>query len=484
MWGEKLILGFRLFMNRLKTLSLVGAIAILGIGALELKAIAARLTNWRFDPTLNQLEITLDEGTTPRYFLLAQPPRIVLDLPNTQVGMVETQQSYSGSIRQIRVSQFEAGVTRIVLDLAPEVVLAPEQVQLQVESGNRWILRPLIAGVLAPEAVAPTRGRVSPSLPPAIFPGNQKLGVVSVPPLNNSSTLTNLATPTVPPARISTNNQVSVSVPPLSGAIAAAPPVPVRESQSSSVTRVVEFGQPLPMEENPTQALARRTRVAPALPSLEAGASMPMPTLAAPTAPVPPTAASPTVVVPPLSAAATVVPAPSSSKSAPIQAPNVASLNPDVLLPSGTPLSLRYPGDKVLTLRDGVSRQEVLLLEEEIRDRTGKLIAPVGTQVIGRFEIDRRGTRFITQAISLGGRNFPLLAQSDSLDGNRQVSQNRVVRNSAIGALALILLGGFSGVGLLGGAAAGAATTYLTAPQTAIIQPNQILQVQLSEDWR
>lgn len=476
-------------MNRLKTLSLVGVMTILGIGALELKAIAARLTNWRFDPTLNQLEITLDEGTTPRYFLLAQPPRIVLDLPNTQVGMVETQQSYSGSIRQIRVSQFEAGVTRIVLDLSPEVVLAPEQVQLQVESGNRWILRPLIAGVLAPEAVASTRGRVSPSLPPAIFPGNQTPGVVSVPPLNNSSTLTNLATPTVPPARISTNNQVSVSVPPLSGEIAAAPPVPVRESQSSSVTRVVEFGQPLPMEENPTQALARRTRVAPALPSLEAGASVPMPipaapTTAAPTPAIPTTTGSPMVVVPPLSAGATVVPDPSRSKSAPIQAPNVASLNPDVLLPSGTPLSLRYPGDKVLTLRDGVSRQEVLLLEEEIRDRTGKLIAPVGTQVIGRFEIDRRGTRFITQAISLGGRNFPLLAQSDSLDGNRQVSQNRVVRNSAIGALALILLGGFSGVGLLGGAAAGAATTYLTAPQTAIIQPNQILQVQLSEDWR
>ncbi|MBD1879339.1 AMIN domain-containing protein [Coleofasciculus sp. FACHB-T130] len=481
MWGEKLILGFRLSMSRLKTLSLVGAIAIIGSG-MELKAIAARLTNWRFDPALNQLEITLDEGTTPRYFLLAQPSRIVLDLPNTQVGMVETQQSYSGPIRQIRVSQFEAGITRIVLDLAPEVVLSPQQVQLQVEPGNRWVLRPLIANVLAPEAVPPSRSGVSPSLPPPIFPENPTPGVVSVPSLTNSSTLPNLAPPTVPPGRIATNNPVLVSVPALSGAIATAPPVTVRQPQSSSATRVVEFGQPLPMEENSSQVSARRTRVAP-VPSLEAGASVPMSIPATPTIAAPRTTASPMVVVPPLPKTATVVPDPSSSTSAPIQAPT-ASLNPDILLPSGTPLSLRYPGDKVLTLRDGVSRQEVLLLEEEIRDRTGKLIAPVGTQVIGRFEIDRRGSRFITQAISLGGRNFPLLAQSDSLDGNRQVSQNRVVRNSAIGALALILLGGFSGVGLLGGAAAGAATTYLTAPQTAIIQPNQILQVQLSEDWR
>lgn len=461
----------------MQTLSLVSAIAILGIGTLELKAIAARLTNWRFDPALNQLEIALDEGTTPRYFLLAQPSRIVLDLPNTQMGMVETQQSYSGPIRQIRVSQFEAGITRIVLDLAPEVVLSPQQVQLQKIESGRWVLRPLIAGVFAP-----TGGAVSSSLPPAIFPGNQTPDVVSVSPLNHSSTLPNLTTPTVPPARISTNNQVSVSVPPLSGAIATAPPVPVSQPQSSWVTRAVEFGQPLPMEENPPQVPARRTRVAP-VPSLEAGASVPMSIPATSTTTAPTTATSPMVVVPPLPKTATVVPDPSSSTSAPIQAPT-ASLNPDILLPSGTPLSLRYPGDKVLTLRDGVSRQEVLLLEEEIRDRTGKLIAPVGTQVIGRFEIDRRGSRFITQAISLGGRNFPLLAQSDSLDGNRQLSQNRVVRNSAIGALAVMLLGGFSGVGLLGGAAAGAATTYLTAPQTAIIQPNQILQVQLSEDWR
>ncbi|MBD2740474.1 hypothetical protein [Coleofasciculus sp. FACHB-1120] len=40
------------------------------------------------------------------------------------------------------------------------------------------------------------------------------------------------------------------------------------------------------------------------------------------------------------------------------------------------------------------------------------------------------------------------------------------------------------GVGLLGSGAAGAAITYLTDAQTAIIQPNQILQVQFSEDWQ
>ncbi|MEG4107979.1 hypothetical protein [Microcoleus sp. S13_C5] len=46
----------------------------------------------------------------------------------------------------------------------------------------------------------------------------------------------------------------------------------------------------------------------------------------------------------------------------------------------------------------------------------------------------------------------------------------------------MFLLSGFSGIGLLAGAAAGAATTYVAAPQPATIQPGQILQVQLTED--
>ncbi|NJO52726.1 MAG: hypothetical protein HC840_28750 [Leptolyngbyaceae cyanobacterium RM2_2_4] len=68
------------------------------------------------------------------------------------------------------------------------------------------------------------------------------------------------------------------------------------------------------------------------------------------------------------------------------------------------------------------------------------------------------------------------------ISSDREVSENSLIQNSALGALALTVLGGFTGIGLLGGLAAGATATYLTAPQPAIIQPNQIVEVRLTED--
>ncbi len=90
----------------------------------------------------------------------------------------------------------------------------------------------------------------------------------------------------------------------------------------------------------------------------------------------------------------------------------------------------------------------------------------------------------MVEAISLNGRNIPLLAQSEPVGGRRQEPTDRsVFRNTGIGGLAVFLLTGFSGIGLLAGAAAGVATTYVAAPQPATIQPGQILQVQLTEDF-
>jgi hypothetical protein len=158
----------------------------------------------------------------------------------------------------------------------------------------------------------------------------------------------------------------------------------------------------------------------------------------------------------------------------------------DVLLAAGTTLELRYPGTNPLKLEANRPTQEVLLLQSDIRDTSGRLIAPAGTPVVGRFETTPAGSHFVAQAISLGGRNVPLVAQSDSLGGSRQLSNGNLVRNAGIGVLAGGLIGGLAGgsagVGVLGGAAAGAATTFFTSPKTATIQPGQAIQVRLSQD--
>jgi AMIN domain len=106
---------------------------------------ATRLEDWRFNPEALQLEIVLSSATQPKYFFLSQPSRIVVDLPGTKLGYVPTQQNYSGAVQSIRVSQFNADITRIVLDLAPGAFL--DQIQMQLEpiswqNPTRWVLRP------------------------------------------------------------------------------------------------------------------------------------------------------------------------------------------------------------------------------------------------------------------------------------------------------------------------------------------------------
>jgi hypothetical protein len=136
-----------------KQLLKVSLFGIYTVFALEIgssnAAPASRLEDWRFYPEGLQLEITLSAPSQPRYFYLSQPPRIVIDLPGTKLGYVSTQQNYSGAIKSIRVSQLNADVTRIVMDLVPGTFVDPNQVQLQPvswQNPTRWVIRPITGG--------------------------------------------------------------------------------------------------------------------------------------------------------------------------------------------------------------------------------------------------------------------------------------------------------------------------------------------------
>lgn len=232
----------------------------------------AKLDNWRFSPKTQQLEITLSARTTPRYFYLAQPPRLVVDIPNTKLGKVTTQQNYSGAIKSIRVSQLNQNDTRIVLDLAPGTVLNPKQVQLQPVSRKnptRWVLRPVISGKTT--AVKPGNSPPSakkqpqtlqkpPSNPPVTT--NPQSPLLTVPPPSNQlpSTITNNSGQpfvTVPPLTPNTpSQQIDSTLPPAtfpnqSGNLNSVPPLvrsdfPVPTVPNVPDPQVIEFGQPLP----------------------------------------------------------------------------------------------------------------------------------------------------------------------------------------------------------------------------------------------
>ncbi|WP_016952987.1 AMIN domain-containing protein [Anabaena sp. PCC 7108] len=221
-------------------------------------ASATKLQNWLFNPKTQQLQIILSAGTTPQYFYLPQPPRLVVDLPNTQLGNVATQKNYSGTIQRIRVSQFSADITRIVIDLEPGTFVHADQVQLQPISPNnptRWVLRPVFSHsstFTQPISFPSPVNQPSPTplitLPPPstnlpLTTTNSQQPFVIAPPLNSQdpSQLSNLII--IPANSVnSLQNSRSITVP------NSSPSVPDSVNYSDPILDfpIIEFGQPLP----------------------------------------------------------------------------------------------------------------------------------------------------------------------------------------------------------------------------------------------
>ncbi|PSB00600.1 AMIN domain-containing protein [Merismopedia glauca] len=114
----------------------------------------AILSSWDFAPAKNQLEITLTAATIPQYLVLPQPPRIVIDLPNTQLGKVAKSANLSGTIRSIQLVQLKGNIVEIILEVAPNTNLSPDRVHLLLPAaseGNRWLLRADIAPKNSPQ---------------------------------------------------------------------------------------------------------------------------------------------------------------------------------------------------------------------------------------------------------------------------------------------------------------------------------------------
>lgn len=134
---------------------------------------AARLQSWRFDAAQNRLDFTTDDGVQPRAQLIADPTRLIIDLPGTTLGRPAVTQSYRGTIRSVRVGQFERGTTRIVMELAPGYTLDPAQVKFRGTTAQQWSVQvpaPQFAGTPSAVAQLPTSPIDRPplsSLPPS-----------------------------------------------------------------------------------------------------------------------------------------------------------------------------------------------------------------------------------------------------------------------------------------------------------------------------
>ncbi|KGF71521.1 beta-lactamase [Neosynechococcus sphagnicola sy1] len=112
--------------------------SVLSVLLLSAPAKAATLSSWHFDPTQNLLDIITDENVQPQAQLVANPTRLVIDLPGIELGHPRVNYPVGTLIKAIRVGQFNAGTTRLVIELAPGYTLDPNQVKFRGRSPTHW----------------------------------------------------------------------------------------------------------------------------------------------------------------------------------------------------------------------------------------------------------------------------------------------------------------------------------------------------------
>lgn len=101
----------------------------------------ARVTDWSYSADRGRLEMTTQGPTRPKLFILQDPPRIVVDLPNTVWDRDPEEVTASGRVESIRISQLNDTMTRFVMTVTPDQPLSLSQLQLQTASPERWAVQ-------------------------------------------------------------------------------------------------------------------------------------------------------------------------------------------------------------------------------------------------------------------------------------------------------------------------------------------------------
>ncbi|MDF5736681.1 MULTISPECIES: serine hydrolase [unclassified Nostoc] len=130
---------------------------------------ATAIANWHFDSNRNHLDFTTDENVQPKVELVTNPTRLVIDLPGVTLGYPQTSQRVGLVIQEIRIEQFNAETTRMVVTLAPGYTFDLAQVKLQEESHNHWSVqlpKPVPLTVTQPKylEIIPTQSSISPTV--------------------------------------------------------------------------------------------------------------------------------------------------------------------------------------------------------------------------------------------------------------------------------------------------------------------------------
>ncbi|MEB3233082.1 MAG: N-acetylmuramoyl-L-alanine amidase [Leptolyngbyaceae bacterium] len=120
---------------------LPGVLGVVGSLLISSVAEAGELQFWRFNRSDNRLTFTTDEAVRPRAQLISDPTRVVIDLPGVTFNRSTDSQVIGGGVREVRVGQFDAQTTRLVIELEPGYTVDPQQVRVQGSTPTQWLVQ-------------------------------------------------------------------------------------------------------------------------------------------------------------------------------------------------------------------------------------------------------------------------------------------------------------------------------------------------------
>ncbi|WP_310486735.1 N-acetylmuramoyl-L-alanine amidase [Chamaesiphon sp. VAR_69_metabat_338] len=112
--------------------------SIFSFVTVSLPATASEIVSWQYNATENRIDFSTNSAVKPEAQMLANPSRLIVDLPDTRLNQPTSSQLLSNGIKSLRVGQVDPERTRMVLELDPGYSIDPQQVLIQASTSKQW----------------------------------------------------------------------------------------------------------------------------------------------------------------------------------------------------------------------------------------------------------------------------------------------------------------------------------------------------------
>jgi N-acetylmuramoyl-L-alanine amidase len=149
--------------------------SIFSFVTVSLPATAAEIVSWQYNATENRIDFSTNSAVKPEAQMLANPSRLIVDLPDTRLNQPTSSQLLNNGIKSLRVGQFDTDRTRMVLELDPGYSIDPQQVLIQASTNKQWSVQ-----LPTPQPLQ-SFSRGAPVGPVAVFNENGQVVIAQVP---------------------------------------------------------------------------------------------------------------------------------------------------------------------------------------------------------------------------------------------------------------------------------------------------------------